>query len=106
MFRMRGVVHLPFGMLFSRDALGGSLRGATDRAFFTLHLPRVPADADEAGFFLSRPGMSRGPRTYAPPECVWARTAGRMAVNVGSLQYRALLRNSQLSRTFLPSWVR
>jgi hypothetical protein len=52
---MRGVVHLPFAVLFSEDALGGSLSGATDRALITLHLPRLPADADEAGFFLEPP---------------------------------------------------
>lgn len=36
--RMRGVVRLPFAVLFSEDALGGSLSGATDRAVFSLIL--------------------------------------------------------------------
>ena len=54
-FRMRGIVHLPFAVLFSEDAVGGSLTGATDRALFMLHLPRLPADADQAGFFLEPP---------------------------------------------------
>jgi hypothetical protein len=57
---MRGVVHLPFAVLFTEDALGGSLSGATDRALFTLHLPSLPADADEAGFFLEPPATSHG----------------------------------------------
>jgi hypothetical protein len=52
---MRGVVSLPFAVLFSEDALGSSLSGATDRAAFTLSLPCLPADAAEAGFFLEPP---------------------------------------------------
>ena len=39
-------------MLFSEEALGSSLSGATDRVVFTLSLP-LPADADEADSFES-----------------------------------------------------
>jgi hypothetical protein len=63
LLRMRGVVHLPFAVLFSEDALGGNLSGATDRAVFTLNLPRLPADADEAGFFLGPPGDESWPNS-------------------------------------------
>ena len=55
-------------MLFSEEALGSSLSGATDRVVFTLSLPRLPADADEADSFLSRRRTNHGlaPRPSGP----------------------------------------
>ena len=68
---MRGVVRLPFAVLFSEDALGGSLSGATDRALFTLSLPRLPADAHEAGFLLESPKSESWPCTETLGAMAW-----------------------------------
>ena len=69
--RMRGVVRLPFAVLFSEDALGGSLCGATDRAVFSLSLPRLPADADGAGFLLEPPKNESWPCTETLGAMAW-----------------------------------
>lgn len=69
--RMRGVVRLPFAVLFSEDALGSSLSGATDRVVFTLSLPRLPADADEAGFLLESPKNESWPCTETLGGMAW-----------------------------------
>jgi hypothetical protein len=89
---MRGVVHLPFSVLFSEDALGGSLRGATDRAVFTLHLPRLPADADETGFFLEPPRKESWPFSTSVGAGEW-----------GHLGFDGRRDNRRIS---LASWVR
>src|SRR5829696_4622942 len=68
---MRGVVRLPFAMLFSEDALGGSLSGATDRVAFTLSLPRLPADAHKAGFLLESPKTESWPCTETLGAMAW-----------------------------------
>jgi hypothetical protein len=69
--RMRGVVRLPFAVLFSEDALGSSLSGATDRVVFTLSLPRLPADADGAGFLLESPKNESWPCTETLGAMAW-----------------------------------
>jgi hypothetical protein len=71
MSRMRGVVRLPFAVLFSEDALGSSLSGATARFAFTLSLPRLPADADEAGFLLESPKNESWPCTETLGGMAW-----------------------------------
>ena len=68
---MRGVVRLPFAVLFSEDALGSSLIGATDRVVFSLSLPRLPADADEAGFLLAPPKNESWPCTETLGAMAW-----------------------------------
>ena len=85
---MRGVVRLPFAVLFSEDALGSSLSGATDRVVFTLSLPRLPADADEAGFLLDPPKNESWPCTE---------TLGAMASGV-TLVLRAARTDDGFSR--------
>ena len=87
---MRGVVRLPFAVLFSEDALGGSLTGVTDRAVFSLSLPRLPADADEAGFLLEPPRNESWPCTE---------TLGAMAWGYLGFEGRSV------GRRFLASWV-
>jgi hypothetical protein len=71
MSRMRGVVRLPFAVLFSEDALGSSLSGTTDRFAFTLSLPRLPADADEARFLLESPKNESWPCTETLGGMAW-----------------------------------
>ena len=68
---MRGVVRLPFAVLFSEDALGSSLSGATARVVFTLSLPRLPADADGAGFLLESPKDESWPCTETLGAMAW-----------------------------------
>jgi hypothetical protein len=68
---MRGVVRLPFAVLFSEDALGSSLSGATARVVFTLSLPRLPADADGAGFLLESPKDEAWPCTETLGAMAW-----------------------------------